>query len=157
MRDAPLRLRAKYAHRLHIQTLRSSCSSHFLSYLPCGDFLLQSTGQLLQQKFIITCLNGEIMQPAPPKHTVWASVKKGRFSIHLPMQGLWQAWGWGIMMDPPLHNSPRSIINKLLKTYRGAEEWRKDALLFRICHCCFFSPAAYSATRWPTHTHQSWF
>lgn len=42
-------------------------------------------------------------------------------------------------MDPPLHNSPRSIINKLLKTYRGAEEWRKDALLFRICHCCFFS------------------
>lgn len=77
MRDAPLRLRAKYAHRLHIQTLRSSCSSHFPSYLPCGDFLLQSTGQLLQQKFIITCLNGEIMQPAPPKHTVWASVKKG--------------------------------------------------------------------------------
>lgn len=30
----------------------------------------------------------------------------------------------GIKIDLPLHNCPRSIINTLLKTYWGTEEWR---------------------------------
>lgn len=59
----------------------------------------------------------------PPKNIVFGSVKEaGSISIS-PCRACDRRRG-GIMIDLPSHNSPRSIINKLLKTYGGTEEWR---------------------------------
>lgn len=62
--------------------------------------------------------------PVPPsKNTVLMSVKKaGSLSIY-PSR-VCDRRREGIMIDLPSHNSPHSIINKLLKTYGGTEQRR---------------------------------
>lgn len=100
-------------------------------------FSVYTLSQFLpHHKFIITFLKGEMMQldglMPPPVHyikrnTVFESVKQGGSISVYPCRAC-DRCSEGIMIDLPSHNSPRSIINKLLKTYRGTEEQRNSRL-----------------------------